>query len=274
MTCTITAPTRTAITNSRRLFDAPTQLSVLAGLWFAYAAVRNLVGDTRLTALENASKLLQIETTLGLDVEAQVQSAITWPEAFIAANSYYLLHFPLTLAVMVVAFWRSRATVFPVVRNSLIGSTAVALIVHLAVPMAPPRMLAGFVDAGAAFGPDPYAIAGSESANQFAAMPSMHVAWAVLTGYAIWHLSSWHLARAVALLHPILTSFVVVVTGHHFVTDVAIGAAVAVAFLSFAARAVSSPSSSMPLAGRSRRNSYMAQRANPGAGGSRTTVRL
>lgn len=232
MTCTINAPTP----NARR-FDAPTQLSLLSGLWFGYAAVRNLVGDTRLAAIGNASRLLEIETALGLDVEARLQSAITWPGAFIAANSYYLLHFPLTLAVMALAFWRSRATVFPVLRNSLIGSTAVALIVHLTVPMAPPRMLPGFVDTGAAFGPDPYAIAGSESANQFAAMPSMHVAWSVLTGYAIWKLGTRHLATAAAFVHPTLTSLVVVVTGHHFVTDVAIGAAVAIVFLCVAAGA-------------------------------------
>jgi hypothetical protein len=48
--------------------------------------------------------------------------------------------------------------------------------VHFFVPMAPPRMLPGFVDAGADFGPNPYAIVGSESANQFAAGPSMHLA--------------------------------------------------------------------------------------------------
>ena len=105
--------------------------------------------------------------------------------------------------------------------------------------MAPPRMLPGFVDAGAVFGPDPYAIAGSESANRFAAMPSMHAAWVILTGYAIWQLSTRHSLRAVAFLHPILTSFVVIVTGHHFVTDVAIGAAVATVFLGAAAGTLS-----------------------------------
>lgn len=229
------ARTSAATTKPQRRFDAPAQLSLLAVLWFSYAAVRNLVGDTRHTALGNASRLLQIETALRVDIEGPVQSAITWPGAFIAANSYYLVHFPLTMAVMAMAFWRSRTTVFPVLRNSLIGSTAVALIVHLTVPMAPPRMLPGFIDTGAAFGPDPYAIAGSESANQFAAMPSMHVAWAILTGYTIWQLSGRHLTRAVALIHPMLTSFVVIVTGHHFVTDVAIGAAIATVFLVVAA---------------------------------------
>jgi len=111
-------------------------------------------------------------------------------------------------------------------RNSLVGCTAVALAVHLVVPMAPPRMLPGFVDVGLRFGPDPYALAGSENANQFAAMPSMHVAWALLSGYAIWQLSTGKLSKVAGIVHPLLTSLVVIVTGHHFVSDVVIGAGV------------------------------------------------
>lgn len=220
----------------RRRTDWLTNLVLLAALWSFYAVVRNLTGETQFVAVGNASSLLEIESTVGLDVERAVQAAVDWPQAMMAANTYYLLHFPLTLMVLGVAFWRSRSHVFPIVRNSLIGCTAVALVVHLLVPMAPPRMLPGFVDAGAEFGPDPYALAGSESANQFAAMPSMHVAWAILAGYAIWRLSSHRVTRTAAAFHPIITTFVVIVTGHHFVADAAIGAAIAIAVLAISER--------------------------------------
>lgn len=223
--------TRSVSRPRRRHLDAPANVLLLATLWFGYAMVRKLTGDTQLVAVDNASRLLDVETRLGIDIEGALQSALDWPQAFVAANTYYLLHFPLTLAVMVLAFWRSRATVFSVLRNSLIGCTAVALVVHFFVPMAPPRMLPGFVDAGSAYGPDPYAIAGSDSANQFAAMPSMHVAWAILAGYAIWRLSARPIVRILGTLHPVLTSLVVIVTGHHFVSDVAIGAGLAFALL-------------------------------------------
>ena len=230
------APARHAATSSivrfrLRHIDAPANVLVLAALWFVYATVRNLTSDTQQAAIGNASRLLDVESALGIDIEGALQSAIDWPQAFVVANTYYLLHFPLTLTVIALAFWRRRATVFAVVRNSLIGCSAVALVIHLIVPMAPPRMLPGFVDAGATFGPDPYAIAGSESANQFAAMPSMHVAWAILVGYAIWHLSAHRIVRIVGIVHPVLTSLVVIVTGHHFVFDVAIGAGLAFALL-------------------------------------------
>lgn len=232
MTLTATSPT----TDSQPRLDAATQLAMLAGLWFGYASVRHLTGDTQRSALDNAAHLLYVESTLGVDVEAVLQSAVEWPQLFVAANTYYLVHFPLTLAVMMLAFWRQRTTTYSILRNSLIGSTVVALVLHLVVPMAPPRMLPGFVDAGAAFGPDPYAIAGSESANQFAAMPSLHVAWAVLIGCTLWRLSRRPIVRTLAVLHPLITGLVVIITGHHFVTDVAIGAALALAFLTFASR--------------------------------------
>lgn len=229
-------PTRRSLIGLGRhqAIDVAANVGLVGALWFAYAAVRNLAGDTQIAALANASRLLDVESALRIDVEAALQSTVDWPQVLVAANTYYLLHFPLTLIVMAVAFWRSRTTVFVAMRNSLIGCTAVALIVHLVVPMAPPRMLPGFVDVGVRFGPDPYAFAGSENANQFAAMPSMHVAWAILSGYAIWLLSTRKLAKVVGIVHPLLTSLVVIVTGHHFVSDVAIGAGVGLAALTLA----------------------------------------
>lgn len=212
---------------ARQGTDVVANVGLLALLWFAYAAVRSAAGNTSFVALENAASLLDFESALGVDVEAALQAAVVWPQAAIAANSYYLLHFPLTLAVMAISFGKSRDSIFPVIRNSIIGCTAVALAVHTFVPMAPPRMLPGFVDTGALLGPDPYALAGSGHANQFAAMPSMHVAWAILCGYAVWQLSARTAVRLAAVLHPVLTSFVVILTGHHFVADVAIGAGLA-----------------------------------------------
>ncbi len=241
MTLAITS--RRSAPEARPGLDAATQIAMLVALWTGYAAVRHVTGDTQRSALGNAARLLEVESTLGLDVEAVLQSAVGWPHLFVAANTYYLIHFPVTLAVVVLTFWRHRETVYSALRNSLIGSTVVALLVHLAVPMAPPRMLPGFVDAGAEFGPDPYAIAGSESANQFAAMPSLHVAWAVLVGCAFWRLSGGRIVRCLAVVHPLATSLVVVITGHHFITDVAIGAALAIGF---AALTNSSPFSSAP----------------------------
>lgn len=218
--------------------DAPAHVALLCSLWLGYKAGRALTGNTSGAALSNAARLLEVESALGLNIEQTVQSAVGTPGVFVAANTYYLLHFPLTLAVMALAFWQHRSSVFPVFRNSLIGATAAALVLHIIVPMAPPRMLPGFIDATVAYGPDPYAIPGSGAVNQFAAMPSMHVGWAILTGYAIWKTSNGVALKGVATLHPIVTVVVVIITGHHFVSDALVGAALAATFLILSIRLV------------------------------------
>jgi hypothetical protein len=93
--------------------------------------------------------------------------------------------------------------------------------VHLAFPLAPPRMLTdvGFIDTAAAYGPSVYGPPASDSlANQYAAMPSLHVGWAVLVaaGLIAATRSRW---RWLWLLHPIVTALVVAGTGNHYWID-------------------------------------------------------
>lgn len=211
--------------------DVARNALALGLLWVAYATVRSITDDTAATAIANAEYLLELQGSIGLDVEAGLQELIGSPAAFVAANAYYLVHFPITLMVLVAAFVRDRNHTYVLLRNSLITVTGVALFVHVAVPLAPPRMLSGFLDTGALYGPDPYSLPGSDGANQFAAMPSMHVAWAMLVGHALWTLNHIRGIRPLAIVHPIVTTAVVLVTAHHFVLDAVIGAALAVVAL-------------------------------------------
>ena len=102
------------------------------------------------------------------------------------------------------------------------------LVVQLAFPLAPPRMLrlSGFVDTASLFGPDPYALGIAKAANELAAMPSMHVGWALLIAMAVISVSSSRWRWAI-LAHPLITTGVVVVTANHYWTDVIAGAALA-----------------------------------------------
>ena len=70
----------------RPTVDVVANVGLLGLLWFAYAAVRNLPGDTRLAASANAVRLLGLESALRVDVEAALQSTIDWPQALVAAN--------------------------------------------------------------------------------------------------------------------------------------------------------------------------------------------
>jgi hypothetical protein len=109
----------------------------------------------------------------------------------------------------------------------IVGLTGLALIVHVLVPLAPPRMLPdlGFIDLAAKYGQSVYGAyeVGSLS-NQFAAMPSLHVGWALLLPIPVilatrsrW---SW-----LFLAHPIITIAVVVGTANHFWLDGIVAAA-------------------------------------------------
>jgi hypothetical protein len=111
----------------------------------------------------------------------------------------------------------------------VVSSTAFALVLHALVPLAPPRMLPGFVDTMAVYGPNAYA---SEQvaavANQHAAMPSVHFMWAAIVAYGVVLVgrTRW---RWVALAHPAVTLFAIVATANHYWLDAAVGAALVAA---------------------------------------------
>jgi membrane-associated phospholipid phosphatase len=89
-------------------------------------------------------------------------------------------------------------------------------------PVAPPRMLGGFIDiveSTHAFGSFHSGSLASH-ADELAAMPSLHIAWAVWCSLALWRMSRRRRVRALAILYPCLTAFTVIATGNHFVLDI------------------------------------------------------
>lgn len=206
-------------TRGSRLGDLVVNVSLLGLWWLAYRAARGLTSDAVTTAFDNAVDILAFQEWLGLPSERTLQQALLQRTTVIrAANAYYLfVHFPATVLFLAWMWLRHRAH-FDRVRNTLIAVTVVGLVGHVIYPLAPPRMLSGFVDTGAVIGPDPYDLEISSAANQIAAMPSLHVGWALIVALGvIWVLdSAW---RFSVLAHPVLTVFVVVVTANHYWID-------------------------------------------------------
>ena len=105
--------------------------------------------------------------------------------------------------------------------------TLLALVGYWLYPLAPPRLAPGdgFIDTVrmlGTWGVAPSDIVASAS-NQYAAMPSMHVGWALWSGLTIARFAPRPTVRALGLLYPFVTFLVVIVTGNHFVLD-AVGA--------------------------------------------------
>jgi membrane-associated phospholipid phosphatase len=100
-------------------------------------------------------------------------------------------------------------------------------------PVAPPRMLGGFTDVVAsshALG-SWHSGALASDANQLAAMPSLHIAWALWCTVAVWRMTARRWWRALAAVYPLVTGFAVLATGNHYVLDVLAGALLAAAVL-------------------------------------------
>ncbi|WP_433711376.1 phosphatase PAP2 family protein [Nocardia sp. CA-084685] len=214
--------------------EAVRQLALITVLYVAYRVGRMFTADDTVHALGNARAMLGLEDKLGLPEETTVQ-AVFLHRDFLAvpANFYYATaHFTVAVGVLL-CLWVFRPEHYRWTRNLMVALTGAALVVHVLIPLAPPRMLPdyGFVDLAALHGQSVYGSPDSGGlSNQFAAMPSLHVGWALLLAFAVVAAtrSSW---RWLALAHPVLTTLVVVGTGNHYWLD----AIVAVVLLGLAA---------------------------------------
>ena len=168
---------------------------------------------------------------MGFPNEATLQGWFIDSEVLIkiANTFYFVMHFPSMIVFLVWVMVR-KIEWMPQVRASLCLATFSGLIIHLLFPLMPPRLMVsyGFIDTAKVFGPDPYSLGIAKAANEFAAMPSLHVGWALLIALAAIRILKTP-ARWLMLLHPILTTIVVVVTANHFWLDIIVGAILALA---------------------------------------------
>ncbi|MGV9453791.1 phosphatase PAP2 family protein [Streptomyces sp. NPDC003635] len=198
------------------------ELGLVALLFLAYKFGR-LAADGHVgVAFENAETVWHWERVLRLPAESSVQDLMLGSEAVIrAANGYYAwVHFPAT-ALFLLWLYLRRPAHYRWTRNVLVLLTGAALLLHLVAPLAPPRMLAraGMVDTARVWGPAVYGDPQVDAtANQYAAMPSLHVGWAVVLAVALIVVSRgrW---RWLWLVHPVVTVLVVVATANHYWLD-------------------------------------------------------
>ena len=193
---------------------------LLATLFLVYSAGRQIAAKHTGSAFDHADQVLSLQRWLHLPDEAALQQhALQIPHLVEGANLYYAsVHAPLTAVVLLwLSIWRPMA--YPRVRWTMVSVTALALIGHIVYPLAPPRMMPGFVDTGLLFGQSVYGPDHSDGvANQFAAMPSLHVGWAALIALSMILITrtKW---RWLWLLHPVITFGVVLVTANHYWMD-------------------------------------------------------
>jgi hypothetical protein len=198
------------------------------GLYVLYELGRGLVADRFDLARRHAEDVIDVERTFHLLWEQDIQDAVLRLPglADLLSAAYLSLHLVVTL-LLFVWLYRNHRSVFPVARTALLVATALALVVHVAFPTAPPRLVGFTLDTVV----DRTRInINSELLgvlyNPIAAMPSMHFGYALLVGFMLTKLSRSRVMRIAGLLYVPLVLFVIVSTGNHFILDAAAGAAV------------------------------------------------
>jgi membrane-associated phospholipid phosphatase len=213
-------------------FDAARQWLLFAGAYYIYRLVRGLVDGHANTAFENARDLVDLERGLNLFFEQKVQAwSIANPVVIDVANWMYVNSHFLVTTTFLIWLYVARNHAYYFVRNMFMVAMLFALVGYVLYPTAPPRFLPewGFEDTVA----NMFGQSVSENAdvlyNPYAAMPSMHVAFALMVAVPAAQLVRLRALKVAWLLYPLLVSFVVVATGNHFWIDAAVGAVVALA---------------------------------------------
>ncbi|HTY97487.1 MAG TPA: phosphatase PAP2 family protein [Solirubrobacteraceae bacterium] len=198
-------------------------------VWLAwvYDATTNLAPLRVHAALAHARSILHLEQSLGLDPERSLDHWLAGHHtlALVVSDYYDNAHFIVTFGLLGWLWW-ARADIYRPLRNILVLTNVIAFVVFWRFPVAPPRMLGGFTDVVASSGAigSWHGHSGLAShANELAALPSLHIAWASWCTLAVWQATRRVWARALATAYPFVTTFAVLSTGNHFLMDVLAG---------------------------------------------------
>jgi hypothetical protein len=216
-----------------RAFSVRREVTLGLVVYALYLLVARVVmrRNGRVRARRNAERIVELERRLGLDVEPAVQRALLRSPRLIHGLNvgYGLFNVTLTVGWLLLLF-RRRDDGFHRFRRTCLLAHVGAQPVFLLLPTAPPRVLDGFVDTlSEVSGLDLEHPVLVRFYNPVAAMPSLHVAFAIVTGAEIASRSDSALLRSAARAYAPLVATVVAGTGNHYVLDAAAGAALGVA---------------------------------------------
>ncbi len=210
--------------------DAARQLLLALAAYMLYEVVRALAqGGGTYKPFGDATRIINLERALHVFVEPSVQA---W-----TLNRHWLLdltdwtylnaHYFVTIGAVVFLYVR-RNDSFYFVRNVFMIAMAIALVGYTVYPTAPPRLLPewGFTDTIRQLTGVTFENQGPTSAllNFYAAVPSMHVCFAIMVGWPMSRLVTRRPFKWLWILYPVLITYVVVATGNHYLTDVLLGA--------------------------------------------------
>jgi hypothetical protein len=211
--------TRLSGRRARFVAAASFEIAVVCALFALWQVANSLTRGHTTGGKARGDWLWHAERVAHFPNEKSVQDLIIDHASIVRASNYYYATAHLTLMVVfLVWLWLRHRDRYPVARNTIAAFTAMSLLIQM-IAVAPPRLIegTGLIDTAQLYGQSVYDAFGP-LADQYAAMPSIHVGWAVLISAAIvmYSPSRW---RWLGLLHGVLTTFVVVATANHYWLD-------------------------------------------------------
>jgi membrane-associated phospholipid phosphatase len=201
---------------------------IVLTLVFAYDRIRGFAHARADLAIANGRRILSLESWLHVKIESVMNDFLSQHHGSELAVSWYyqLMFLSATLLVLLWIYWRHPTDYRPA-RNALIGINTVGLLVFWVLPVAPPRLIpgAGFVDSAVVT--DVADKATTVSPDLYAAMPSLHVAWATWVALQVLFISRNRIARVLGVAHAVITCLAVMATANHYLLDVVAGYALA-----------------------------------------------
>jgi hypothetical protein len=216
------------------------ELLGVVALYSLYEGVRGFGSASLATARAHTAGIVSLERGAGVFVEGSIQRTVAGMPVLplLLGVAYMTLHFGAT-AAMLTWVHRAHREAFAFLRTTLVGATALALVIYVLYPAAPPRLAGlGFDDTVTQ---QAHVNLSSDSLgalyNPFAAVPSLHFGYALLVGIAVATLARRRWVQILGAAYPPFMLFTIVATGNHFLFDAAAGGLV-MAIGAIAARAV------------------------------------
>jgi PAP2 superfamily protein len=211
-----------------------TELALVASAYLLYVLSRIVVPAHTTDAIARGGRLLHLERAWHLAPELAINTAVSSHRlvAVLMDYHYATLHYIVTPAVLV---WLliTRPDRYRHARRVLVVATIIGVVGFWLAPVAPPRLLGidGITDTMARFAgygwwsqhaSAPRGLGGLT--NEYAAMPSLHVGWALWCGYQLVRYGTHSWQRVAGVVYPVSTVIVVMATGNHFFLDAVAGA--------------------------------------------------
>ncbi len=211
--------------------DLLRQILLFCGAYWLYRVVRGMTDGKIAESFENAREVIGLERTLGLFIEPAVHAWAQSTSWLIDGASWMYMnsHFVVTTFTLAFIYLRRNPS-FYFIRNMFMVAMGIALVLYAAYPTAPPRFMPewGFQDSVAEFtGITSQNSSADALYNPFAAVPSMHVAFALMIGIPMAYGARRMWAKVLWLIYPAMVSFVVVATANHWWFDAFAGAVTA-----------------------------------------------